>query len=203
MALTNCYATLDGLLTELNIGGSDVDPKLDTALNAASRQIDAFVGRRHGFWQDSTVKTREFFADDGCECMVDDISTTTGLIVKTDVNNDGTYAATLTVNTEFILLPVNAADEVPVQPYSCIRTVNSAYFPTWGRPGVQVTAKFGWPAIPDDVTKACLIQATQLFKASAAPFGGVQLGIEGTVIRLAGRMHPLAEALLEPYVKRQ
>lgn len=208
MALTNSYATLEELATELGISDSQQSTQMETALNAASRQIDAYTGRRHGFWQDATVKIREYFADDPHLLEVPDgISTTTGLVVKVDINDDGQFATTLTITTDFILLPVNAAVDVPVRPYDAIRIVNpSYYFPrsSYGRPGAQVTSRFGWPTThPDDVNKACLIQSTQLFKASAATFGAVQLGIDGSVIRLAGRMHPMAEPLLDPFVRRQ
>jgi hypothetical protein len=70
-----------------------------------------------------------------------------------------------------------------------------------GRPGVQVTAKFGWPAIPDDVTKACLVQAGLLFKADDASLGAIQFADAGVALRMQNRLHPVAEALLEPYCK--
>lgn len=202
MTLTNCYATLDDLRLELGVNDSYDDVKADVALNAASRQVDAHTGRR--FWQDGSVVAREFYADESNICYVDDISTTTGLIVKTDGDDDGTFETTLTVTTHFILQPVNAADEVPVRPFTCIRCVDSSYsFPmsSSGRPGVQVTAKFGWPAVPPDVKKATLIQAVQLFKASDAVFGGLSLGLDGGVLRVRESLNPIAAALLESYCK--
>ena len=115
MALTNAYATLAELKAESNIGAADTsyDTKLELALNAASRQIDGYCGGRR-FWQDSTVVTRQFFADDSLTCMVDDISTTTGLVVAVDNDDDGTFETTLTINTDFIVLPLNAEDKYPV-----------------------------------------------------------------------------------------
>ena len=204
MALTNAYATLAQLKAENNIGGADTsyDTKLEIALNAASRQIDGYCGGRF-FYQDAALSVRTFYADDGETCFVDDISTTTGLIVKTDDNDDGTFENTLTLNTHFILLPTNAAAKHPVEPYTCIRLVDSGItaFPMSysGRPGVQVTAKFGWPAVPDDVEKACLIQATQLFKASDAVFGG--LSFEAGILRVRDTLNPMAAALVERYCK--
>ena len=203
MALTNAYATLAQLKAENNIGGADTsyDTKLEIALNAASRQIDGYTGLF--FYQDSALSVRTYYADDGETCHVDDISTTTGLIVKTDDNDDGTFENTLTLNTHFILLPTNAAAKHPVEPYTCIRLVDSGItaFPMSysGRPGVQVTAKFGWPAVPDDVEKACLIQATQLFKASDAVFGG--LSFEAGILRVRDTLNPMAAALVERYCK--
>lgn len=203
MALTNAYATLEQLKAELSIAEADAnyDTKLELAINAASRQIDGHCGRF--FYQDTSVSTRSYFADDW-ECVsTDDISTTTGLVVKTDDNDDGTAETTLTITTNFILTPTNAAVSYPVEPYTGIRLVDSGVtaFPmsASGRPGVYVTAKFGWPAVPDDVTKACLVQATQLFKSSDAVFGG--LSFEAGILRVRDTLNPMAQALLDRYCK--
>lgn len=203
MAITNGYCTLADITAELPItsGTTTYDSKLETAVEAASRQIDGFCGRR--FWQDSTLITRTYFADSPTECHVDDISTSTGLVVTVDDGDDGTFSTTLTITTNFILLPVNAGYESPVWPYTAIRIVDSgaSRFPVYtsGRPGVSVTAKFGWPAVPTDVKKACIIQAVQLFKSSEAAFGG--LNFDGSVFRVRDSLNPMAAQLLEKYVK--
>jgi hypothetical protein len=204
MSVTNGYCTLDQLKAESAIVDTTDDLRLEMCIGAASRQIDGFTGRR--FWQDSAVKVREFYADNSRICYVDDISTATGLIVKVDSADNGFVSGdtTLTITSGFVLRPLNAADDVPVRPYTeIVLTSNAAaWFPVCAdRPGVQVTAKFGWPAVPDDVTKACLIQANQLFKAQDAVFGGVTLGEMGA-LRVRERMNPIAAALLEPYVKQ-
>lgn len=203
MALTNAYATLAELKAESNIGAADTsyDTKLELALNAASRQIDGYCGRR--FWQDTNTVVRTFYADDPLTCMVDDISTLTGLVVKVDEDDDGTFETTLTINTNFIVLPLNAEDNYPVEPYTCIRVVDTGIssFPMSysGRPGVQVTAKFGYASVPEDVQKACLIQAVQLYQSSNAVFGG--LSFEAGILRVRDTLNPMAAALVERYCK--
>ena len=129
------------------------------------------------------------------------ISTATGLIVKSDTGTDGTYGTTLT-GTSYILLPSNALVEVPARPYTEIRYCRRLVLPysQYGRPVVQITAKFGWPSVPDDVKKAWLIQSVQLYKASDAVFGAIQLG-EGGFATRARPLNPIAEALIEPYRK--
>jgi len=205
LTITNGYCNLMQLKADLQIRDAADDSRLEIAISAASRQIDGHCGQR--FWQDASVVAREFYAEDVNIVRVPEgISTTTGLIVKIDTNDDGTFATTLTISTEFLLWPVNAADEVPVQPFRAVRLVDGDYyFPmsASGRPGCQITAKFGWPAVPSDVTKACLIQAAQLFKASDAVFGGVQLGLDGGVFRVRQALNPMAQALLEPYVRAE
>ena len=206
MTITNGYTDRATLKLFLNPGtttwSTNEETKLDAAVNAASRMIDGHCGRR--FWQDATVKTRQYRADDSYCCYVDDISTTTGLIVSVDSADNGfvSGSTTLTETTDFLLEPLNAADESPVWPYTRIvlTTSSTAYFPVGYRPGVQVVAKFGWPAIPDDVAQACLIQAAQLYKSSDAVFGAVQLG-DGFATRIRAQMHPIADGLLERFVR--
>lgn len=205
MTLTNSYASLAEFNDQINIDDSADAAMGELALGAASRQIDRHTGWPHGFWQDSTVATREYYTDDpNCVYIPEGISTATGLIVKTDADQDGTYENTLTITTSFILSPVNAADQVPVEPWTELLIVDygTSFFPTSynARPGVQVTAKFGWPAIPDDVKKACLIQAVQLYKSTDAVFGVMQFG-DGFATRVGRGLNPMAEALLEGYCR--
>jgi hypothetical protein len=54
------------------------------------------------------------------------------------------------------------------------------------RPGVQVTAKFGWPSVPDDINQACLILTADLYKRKDSPGGILGLGDLGAI-----RMSPL------------
>jgi hypothetical protein len=207
VTITNGYCDLDQVKQDMRISFGDLadDARLEIAIAAASRQIDAHTGRR--FWQDSTVVTKQFYCDDSYTCVMDDdISTTVGLIVAADDDDDGIFETTLTITSNFLLLPLNAADRVPVWPYTELRMVDVAGavgFPVHGsgRPGLQITAKWGWPAIPDDVTKACLIQAAQLFKAADAVFGVAQYAEAGFAMRVQNRLNPMAEALLEPYCR--
>jgi hypothetical protein len=70
---------------------------------------------------------------------------------------------------------------------------------TWGTATtrVRVTAKFGWPTVPDDIVQACLIQASRLFKRADSP-EGVMGSSEWGVVRLS-RRDPDVWALIEPY----
>lgn len=200
MTLTNCYTTLAAVKSELAITDSTEDTLLEAAINAASREFDRYCGRK--FWQDSTVVERLYYPYSAVLCEVDDIATTTGLIVAVDLIGYGVYDLTLTINQDFILQPLNADKRVPVWPFTELRIVPFAqnYFPRTQRPGVKVTAKFGWPAVPDDVTKACTIQSAQLFKSKDAVFGVAAFGEFGP-IRVRNPIHPIAEGLLAPYAK--
>src|SRR4051794_12515523 len=125
VTITNGYCTLAQLKLEKGISDTVDDDVLSTAINASSRQIDGLCGQR--FWQDATVQTRTYRATsrDYLDLLEADdaagISTTTGLVVKLDTDDSGTYETTLTSGTDFYLEPLNAATRTPVWPYTAIR----------------------------------------------------------------------------------
>lgn len=197
--ITNGYITAQSLADELGIIDTDDDSRLEAAISSASRQIDAHCGRR--FWQDSEVVARTYAAGDAVKLCTDDISTATGLIVAIDDDDDGVYETELTITTDFVLGPLNAALESPVRPFDEIHLVDNYRWPMMRRPGVQVTAKFGWPAIPDDVVTACTIQAKNLYKTTGGGiFGSMQLSVDGVPMRIPG-LDYVAKALLENFRK--
>ncbi len=204
MTITNGYATLAQLKSAVGATQTTDDTVMEMAIAAASRDIDKHCGRR--FWQDATVQVRTYHAENPLLCLVDDISTTSGLIVKSDISGVGAYDLTMTLTTDFLCYPLNAAAEVPVMPYEELRVVTGVTttglgFSVYGtRPGVQVTAKFGWPAVPDNVTEACVLQAVQLYKSKDAPFGIMSFGDGGGGLTVRS-MHPVAAGLLMDFRK--
>lgn len=201
MTVTNGYTDVDSVIAELGTSGDpSYDVRIEAAINAASRQIDDYTGRR--FWQDATVQTREFYCDDPRELMstagaVLDISTATGLIVKIDSGGNGLFSTTLTIADDFVLTPPNAGDDG--EPYTGIILVDGDSFPqSTLRPGAQITAKFGFAAIPPAVSQACLIQSVLLFKATDAAMGGLSFG-DGSFMRVRGGLNPIAMSLVDRY----
>lgn len=203
MTITNGYTDVPTLAAALGVDDVDDDLKFEAAINSASRSIDGHCGRgeKLGFWQ-TTLQTRKFRAEDGQCIQVADISTADGLIVKLDANDDGTFGTTLTIDTDFILAPLNAHLNTPVEPWYELVLVSGYRFPmsTSGRPGVSITAKFGWPVVPDDVAQACLIHAKNLYKAASGSLSGYQLTAEGDVAFQPGMDAP-TKLLLEPFRK--
>lgn len=203
MALTNAYATATEFREFCRIDALSDAGMHDTILAAASRQVDKYTGRR--FWQDGTVVAREYFADNAYVVQTDDISTTTGLVVKVDVNGDGTFARTLTISTDFLCFPLNAADDVPAKPFTELRIADPSVSDTFAvpsmRPGVQVTAKFGWAAVPDEVKVATILQAQMLWSAKDARGGILSASVDGFATRMSRFLHPQAELLLVDFVR--
>jgi hypothetical protein len=197
LAITNGYITLAVLKASLGISDTVDDTALEQAVEAASRAIDGHCSRR--FWTDSTATARVFYPDTPYVCRVDEFHTTTDLAVKTDTGDDGTYEQTW-ASSDYQLEPLNGvADGREGVPYRQVRAVGDYTFPTTNasnRAPVQVTAKWGWAAVPEPVQQACLLLAAELFKRKDAPFGVAGFGDFGAVrIREDARVM----SMLAPY----
>lgn len=174
MTISNGYATADQFKAHIGVGYDDVvdDATFDEKVQAASRAIDEYCHVPAGsFVAASGTATARLFYGSGRVVDVDPFGTLTDLVVKTDTAGTGSYASTLTISTGFIVEPVNAL--ATGKPVTRLRLVDGTTFPTstYGRPNVQVTAKWGYPSIPDPVSQACLLVAAELWKRKDAPFG--------------------------------
>lgn len=181
MAIVNGYCSAQDLRDQLSDAGTNLPVSLlERAVNAASRAVDNYCGRGIDgalgqFWQDQAATTRTYVVTNPRAVRIDDVSTRTGLVVKT--GSDGlTFPTTLTAGTDFILEPRNAdAAGAPANPYAfwILRAAGVLFFQSvWPNlPTVQVTAKFGWSAVPYEVNEATILKAASLFKRKDAPFG--------------------------------
>lgn len=80
MAITNGYATLAEIKAYLSISDTTDDTLLEKLVESSSRSIDKIANRR--FYADSTATVRLYRAYSDIFVYTDDISSTTGLIVK-------------------------------------------------------------------------------------------------------------------------
>ncbi|MFJ8023362.1 phage gp6-like head-tail connector protein [Streptomyces sp. NPDC096311] len=191
------YATRDDLKAQLSIQVDDTsrDALLDKALKSASRGIERTTGRR--FWLDATptVRTYRLHArvvreGDGDVLLVDDIGDTTGMVVESASTGGGSFA---TITGSYETTPENAlADGYPI---TGLLRPNSIWGTAFTR--IRITAKFGWPAVPDDIASACLIQATRLYKRKDSPEGIIGSAEWG--VRNLSRRDPDVWALIEPF----
>ena len=184
MTITNGYATLAELKSYLKIDDSMEDTLLENIVEAASRSIDRIANRR--FYLDANASARTFRPQSLLRVIVDDIGSSTGLVVKTDPDETGTYQTTLTLNTDYILEPVNAAQKGRPWTYITIVSGESFSLPTTYRPQVEVTARWGWPSVPDDINQATLILSADLYKRKDSIGGVLGLSELGAI-----RMSPL------------
>ena len=194
------YATLAELRAWVGIPVGDVldDAHLTLALDSASSLIDAYCDTY--FAADAAVVTRDYEATSRTVLDVVGISTTVGLVVATDENDDGVYE-TVWATTAYRLEPTNAA--AAGRPWTRIVAVGTTNrFPASpGRlyPGVRVTAKGGWPAVPAPVKQATLIQAAFLWGRKDSRFGVAGSPEFGNEMRVESSLDRTAQALLRPY----
>lgn len=187
------YTTL--ALLKLHLGtitDSARDDLLNAAIEAASRSVDDFCGRR--FALDATATARVYnpagrlYYD---EFIVDDIGSTTGLVVETGNASDGWTAVTTSIET--------SPDNAIVQGDSITGLVNLDGWAFGRNDRVRVTAKWGFPAVPAQVGQATLIQAARLYKRKESP-EGVLGNAEWGSIRLS-RVDPDVAALVARFVR--
>ena len=186
MAITNGYITQNQLKAFVGIPTSDSQDNdlLDDAINAASRQIDAFCGRQ--FYADGAASARKFFTNDLYRLRVDDISTTTGLVVKYDDDDDGTYETTVSAS-EFQLLPINGVvGGIQGNPFYIVELISDGNH-EWpldfssNRPRAEITAKWGFASVPEQIRQATSMLASELFAMRNAPLGVAGVGDFGVV----------------------
>lgn len=190
--MANEYAELGALKTARGIALDDIadDAALTTALTAASRAIDRKTGRR--FWLDSTATARVYNPRSRITAqgllLVDDIGSDSGLIVETG------SGLSWTAVTEYDPSPDNAT----ARGEAITGLSATGWGLTYGPDRVRVTAKWGWPAIPEEITMATLILANRLYLRKDTP-EGVKGTADWGVIRLS-RWDPDVESLVAPYV---
>lgn len=207
MTITNGYVSSEELKAFVGIYDAIDDATAEAVVSTVSRSIDDFTRRR--FYADETASARIYRAHDATRLEIDDISSTSGLIVKTDDDDDGVYETTWALDADFQLEPLNAPSKN--LPYNELIVVGSKLFPTNEqrtymlraralRARVQVTAKWGWASVPDPVVYACRLQCSRLFNRKNAPFGIADLAsLNGGGMQLRDRLDPDVELLLRPY----
>ena len=194
MPITNGYCTLQEVKAALRLSDSIDDTLLENAIEGASRRIDGYCGR---FFYKTSATAVPLFANNAYRLMTTDISSTTGLIVKLDDDGDGTFETTLTLNTDYIVEPTDYI--VQQRPIRTITMVGGYTFPMFYIPsecGVQITAQWGWNAVPDDVREACVLLSIRQFARYNAALGVLAFADMAIAVRA---VDPDVRDLLQPY----
>lgn len=198
MALTR-LADVDDLRARMDGGGSWTaeDTVLHgAALDAVTDAFGAYCGRHFGK-TDSTAYT--FTALHWDRIAVPDLVSVTSL--KTDTTNDGTYDRTWS-STDYVLWPSTAASEPVARPYTEIRistrTGSADYSFPLTQLGVEVTGVWGWPAVPDDVRNAAILEALRIIQQNRSPSGVVASPELGQWL-VAPSLHPTTKMVLSRY----
>jgi hypothetical protein len=196
VALTNAYCTLSDLKTSLAIEDIADDTALEAAILTASRMVDDYTGRF--FYRDGTTAApvvRYYTAQDWYTCNVDDFVSLTQ--IATDDNFDQLYT-TIWESNDYMVEPVNNPRRG--WPLTRLLAIDSYIFPYNLPQSVKVTAVWGWPSVPAEISMATKLQASRLFIRRQSPFGIAGTPDLGTV-RLSSRLDPDVEALIRPFRK--
>lgn len=185
------YATATQLKDYLQDYNNDFDRDdylYDDLVVEASRAIDSYTHR--SFQVPSTVTTRTYtLARNGLYIDgLDDIAVTTGLTVSIDGSGSGVY----TTNTQWHTETDYETGRVSAIRFSVRQSAGCV------APNVQVTARFGWPAVPPEVHRACLLKAARLYNRKDSPTGVLGFNNIGAV-RLSSEDADV-RSLLTPYV---
>jgi len=191
------YATLAELKDYLRISDTVDDTDLQNAISTASSEIDHLCSRTFSPVEDPAV-TRWFepwFEQKAGRWVlpVDDIFDETDLAVHlwngVDDYDDPVTGWRL-VNTSkrsTIVLPAAVA-------YSPGGLYDEAS-------AIAVTARFGWPEVPEPVKRACLILAARIHKRRESAFGIIQSLDGSEQTRLTRATDPDVANALRPYIR--
>lgn len=165
------YATLDELKKFITVDTAvvDRDDLLTIALDAAHDDLEGDCGRR--FYLDASATARTYdpadrvVVDRGRQfLLVDDIGSTTGLVVETGVTTWTAVAGTVEHRPENALVRGRAITSLMTP---------SGIWPTDPFTRVRVTARWGWPAVPPRVKAATLLSASRYYARRKSPQGVV------------------------------
>lgn len=196
MALFPSYCTTAELRTFVSNTGTVDDTQLALAITAASRAVDRATDRQFG--QLTTAAARYYTPVWSTHYgrsvgYIDDLYTVTDLVVKTDSDGDQVYETTI---TDYRQAPYNAAGDG--FPWEVIVFGSSISVPTL--PGsLEVTARWGWTAVPDTIKEATLIQASRFYRRRDSPYGVAGSAEMGSELRLLAKVDPDVQLMLQPY----
>lgn len=147
----------------------DLDARLADAITAATVQIDSDTGRV--FTASTGARTFGVKSQTQVLRLPDFVSVTA---VKLDDDDDGVFEVVVPVS-DYELDRYGDRDDWP---YTMIRLVDRRYpYGNRRQRRVEVTATWGWAAVPDPINQACSLMAARLAqRPSAALFGTQSFG---------------------------
>lgn len=199
MTITNGYATLEEVKAALRVIDTIDDALIETAIEAASREIDGHTER---FFYNAGTETKLFIPTDFFLCEVDDlISVTT---IKTRAQ--GTAFSVVFGENDFQLEPLNGNVGGIDTPFTRIRAIGEKLFPQFDirdtnafKATVEVTGVFGFSEVPKAINQATILLGMRQFKRFDAPLGVAGFGDIGAIN--ITRVDPDVMALIAPFRK--
>jgi hypothetical protein len=196
--VANEYASLADLKGQLGVTDTSKDVLLFRALSAASKAVERRTKRK--FWLDETPVQRTLNPhgrvvndERGSVLLVNDIGDLDSLAVET---GSGTSFSAV---TGYETWPDDAlGDGFPVTALLLATT----YWAT-GTNRVRITARWGWPSVPDEIVQATLLQAARLYRRKDSPDGvsnNPGLAGEDWISLRIPSLDPDVRTLIDPFV---
>lgn len=206
MAIGDPYAspTIYRAAVDKKAISEDVD-ELERQLKAVSRYLDRKLRMgRDGFNVVAAAEDRRYDGNGKAKLWLpDDISTATGLVLKVDLNADYDYGdadETLTLDADFWVGPDNADKGAEPEPYQWVEVhPNSGKLAAWPeqRKALEITAKWGWPAVPEAIVQAVIVVTHTLRDLEAST--GLRLEAIDNIVQVTPRLSGLVRDLAVMY----
>jgi hypothetical protein len=201
-AVTDAYVKAEEYRSRIDKTVTEDDGAIDGQLKAVSRFIDQRM--RRFFTQDAEAVARVLDGNGETKLWLPaDIATTTGLAVKADLDGDYTCETTLTLNTDFWVGPSNADKGAEPRPFEWLKVrPDSSNLSVWPdqEQAVQVTAVWGWPAIPEAIKELTVAITRYLRDLEQAGATLTMQNIEST-IQQSPRLNLLLVQMQDMYAK--
>jgi hypothetical protein len=154
MAFDSAYATAVEYRAVFNMTDNARDADILMDLLAVSRYIEGKTGRF--FNRNAADVTRVYIVPEYTSSLwVDDMSEAPSLI-RLDTTGNGAFDTEL-ATADYTLLPLNANLEPEPKPYMQLMLNHWRDIPRFLKgQRVEVTARFGWPAVPEAVKRATI-----------------------------------------------
>jgi hypothetical protein len=194
MAITNGYATLAQIKAATRITDAIDDALLEMAIESASRMIDSECDR--AFYSSGTA-TRDYVPNDSYVVDTDDL--TEIVSVKIDDDGDGSFGITLQTS-DYQTEPLNQRVSGNAYPIYRLRMIGDYLLPIWAKQAtVRIEGVFGFTPLPVQITQACVIQSSRIYKRLDSPLG--VLGMNELGVVRVGKVDPDVAQLIRPFKK--
>lgn len=190
------YVSLAELKAALRITDTVDDALLNSAIASANDYVNNYCERRF----DAGTAQQRFYIPRGRfdPLQIDDASAITEVAIDDDL--DLSYSEVLNA-IDFQAEPLNVTTGGILYPFTSVRPVEDGYWPMYqNRATVRVSGTFGWPAVPEAVKQATLLQASRLFTRLESPLGVAGFGDMGAM-RVSFKGDPDVLMLLAPFQK--
>lgn len=201
------YCGLEELKARVSSPSKPLSTTFDYEITMAIQTASSFITRYCGQHFYQVTESRTFNYDSIYEFDIDPCVSVTEFLL--DYNGNFGYNTAWTQNVNYQLIQAkdsyNANDYDVPRPYTHVQVIGQGsggisqflpfVWPFTEMNRVQITGTWGWAVIPPNVTMACLLLATDLYRQKDAPFG--VMGFGDMSMRVSA--NPLIIELLKDY----